>query len=359
MPDMNNKITKMQIEQRYKEMNLKLSSVEVGDGYEILITEHGGRIFGPFNKDGESVLWVNGVFEDAEKFAKFIEERQWNLGGDRLWIAPELELFCTAPEKFDESYTVQGSMDPGYYKMETEGRKVVLKDQATMEVLAGEGTKSYALKRTIRPAADPLKYVQGISTEKLSFAGYFQDIELKDTAPEKEMYLEPWILTQINPGGKVLVPYLGDFEFVDYYNPVDEKCQKVKENYVELTITGDRKYKTAYRAANTFGRMGYVNRTSDGQLYLMIRNYYNDPSFPYSNGPWKDPEDRGCSMYFYNDDGSVGGFAEFENSCTPIGLDSDLNASVSTTALWFYFGEAEELEKVIRILLGINYKISI
>lgn len=356
---MNNKVTKKQIEQRYKEMNLNLTSVKVGEDYEILVTEHGGRIFGPFREDGESVLWVNGVFHDAEKFAEFVKDRQWNLGGDRLWIAPELELFCTAPEKFDESYTVQGEMDPGNYEMKQDERGVYLDNSATMEVLAGEGTKSYELKRTIRPAADPLKYMKNVSFDTLSYAGYFQDIELKDTAPDKKMYLEPWILTQINPGGKVLVPYLGNFEFVDYYIPVDENCQKVHDNYVELTITGDRKYKTAYRAANTFGRMGYVNRTSDGQLYLMIRNYYNEPSAPYSNGPWKDPDDRGCSMYFYNDDGSVGGFAEFENSCTPIGLDSNLSTSVSTTSLWFYFGTEEELEKVIQILLGINYKISI
>lgn len=355
---MDNRITKQQILDRYAEQGLRLSCIPIGDGYEILVTEYGGRIFGPFGPDGESVLWVNGVFKDREQFAEFVRKRNWNLGGDRLWFEPELDFFCTSPETFDESYTVPGPMDPGHYQMEEGQEGVGLVNKARVTLPSDGSEKCYEVSRTIRPAENPLAYLRG-SQFDVKYCGYFQDIDLKDIPSENGLRTEPWLLTQINPGGRVLVPYLGDFEFVDYYEPVDENCQKVYGNYAELNITGQRKYKTAYRAANTFGRMAYVNRTASGQLYLMIRNYYNDPSLPYSSGPWREPEDRGCSMYFYNDGGSEGGYGEFENSCMPAGPELRDGTSHSSTALWFFFGQAEELEKVIRTLLGISYKIEI
>lgn len=355
---MDNQITKQQILDRYQEQGLRLACVPLDNGYEILVTEYGGRIFGPFGPDGVSTLWVNSVFQDSGRFADFVRERKWNLGGDRLWFGPELDFFCTSPEAFDESYTVPGPMDPGHYKMESDLSRVHLMNHADVTLPSDKSTKSYEVFRTIRPAANPLRYLRQTSFD-VQYCGYFQDIDLKNLDSQEDWYTEPWILTQINPGGKVLVPYLGNFEFVDYYEPVDEHCQKVHENYVELNITGDRKYKTAYRCASTFGRMAYVNRTASGSLYLMIRNYYNDPSLSYCMGPWKEPLNRGCSTYFYNDGGSEGGFGEFENSCMPAGADMDFRTSHSTTALWFFFGTAPELEKVIYALLGITYKITI
>lgn len=355
---MDNQITKQQILDRCREQGLRLACLPLGSGYEILVTEYGGRIFGPFGPDGVSVLWVNRAFGDATLFADFVRDRKWNLGGDRLWFGPELDLFCTSPEAFDASYTVPAPMDPGHYFMEAETPCIRLLNRADVTLPSDGSVISYEVRRAIRPAANPLKDLRGARFD-IQYCGYFQDIDLKDIAPEKEWYTEPWILTQINPGGKVLVPYLGDFEFVDYYEPVDEYCQKVHEGYAELSITGDRKYKTAYRSASTFGRMAYVNRTASGSLYLIIRNYYNDPSLPYCMGPWKEPGNRGCSTYFYNDGGSEGGFGEFENSCTPAGYDPELHRSHSTTSLWFFFGAQTELEKVIRALLGITYKITI
>ena len=354
---MNNKITCKDIVNRLEEHHMAYDIVTLENGFQIIVTEYGGRIFGPFDKDGISVLWVNEVFSDCSKFNDFMEKEEWNLGGDRLWIAPELEFFCTEPSKFDETYTVQRNMDPGYYRIEMMDEGVCLQNEAEVEILGDGNTKMYSCERRISSAKNPLEYVSSIDKDKVKYCGYVQDILLKDKKKNQKMYLEPWILTQINPGGKVIVPYLGTFDFVDYYEPVDETCQKIFDGYAELNITGKRKYKTAYRSANTFGRMGYVNRTPGGDWYLMIRNYYNDPSIPYCSEPWKNLGDKGCSMYFYNDDGSTGGFAEFENSCATIGMDANRDCSYSTTSLWFFMGEKEELEKIIKVLLGVSYKI--
>ncbi len=73
------------------------------------------------------------------------------------------------------------------------------------------------------------------------------------------MYLEPWILSQLNLGGRILVPIIGEFDFVDYYDPITDDYQIVHDGFVELKSTGDRKYKVAYKAIKTIGRVAYVN----------------------------------------------------------------------------------------------------
>ena len=49
-----------------------------------------------------------------------------------------------------------------------------------------------------------LPYNETVSYTHL--AGYEQMVTLEDKSPEKEMYLEPWFVTQINPNGEIIVP---------------------------------------------------------------------------------------------------------------------------------------------------------
>lgn len=209
------------------------------------------------------------------------------------------------------------------------------------------------MKRRYASALNPLRYISELKHLKIDYCGYVQDIELKDDTISTKMYLEPWILTQINPLGKCVTPFFGTFDFVDYYDPVDD-LQKIHDGYVELEITGARKYKVGYRSAQTFGRMAYVKELGEG-VQLMVRNYYNDPSIPYCAEPWGDLGNRGCSAFYYNDNGSNGGFAEFENSCATIGLDAQRSHSCSTTSLWFFFGSQKDIGKVMKYLLGVEY----
>lgn len=130
--------------------------------------------------------------------------------------------------------------------------------------------------------------------------------------------------------------------------------QSVHDGYAELNANGALKYKFGYRSAQTFGRMAYLKPYDTG-WQLMIRNYYNDPSMPYCAEPFGELGNRGCSMYFYNDRGGKGGFAEFENSGTPIDSHSENGKTVSTSSTWFFFGDQENISKVITNLMGIHY----
>ncbi len=352
---MNNHITFNQTIKMLQSQNIPFEILQLNEKWKAILTQYGGRLLGPFEgDDAESVLWTNEAMKSEESFREFVEKRTWGLGGERFWVNPELRFFCDAPELFDETYTVQEALDPGHYALEKKADGVHLSMDVSLKDLNNGNEKRFSVHRRYATAANPLKYIKSCADLKVDYCGYVQDIDLKDGMPETKMYLEPWTVTQVNPDGKFVTPFFGEFDFVDYYTPVEE-MQKVCDGYAELTVTGDRKYKVCYRSAQTFGRMAFVKPWGD-DWHLMVRNYYNDPSIPYCSEPWGDLGNRGCSTYYYNDDLSNGGFAEFEQGGATIGLDSERSESHNTSSLWFFFGSQQDIGKIMKTLLGINYK---
>ena len=115
---MNYGVTLREAKQRLGENGLKYGVLPVGGGLCMLAVERGARLLGPFEgEEGQSILWMNGAWKDAREFARFIEDGKYDLGGERLWIAPEFAFFTREKERFDETYVVQREMDPGCYRM--------------------------------------------------------------------------------------------------------------------------------------------------------------------------------------------------------------------------------------------------
>ncbi len=352
---MNNHITFAQAVKMLQSQNIEYRVLKLGEKWKAIITQYGGRLLGPFEADeAESVLWTTPAMKSEQDFAAFVDARSWNLGGERFWINPELRFFCEAPQLFDETYTVQTQLDPGCYAISDKNGSVSLAQDVELTDLNNGAHKKLSIQRRYMPAMNPLSYVKSLKDIRVDYCGYVQDIEIADLSPETKMYLEPWTVDQVNPEGRFVTPFFGEFDFVDYYEPVEE-MQKVCDGYAELKVTGDRKYKVCYRSAQTFGRMAFVKRWGDG-WHLMVRNYYNDPSIPYCSEPWGDLGNRGCSTYYYNDHGPTGGFAEFEHGGATIGLDAERDHSHSTSSLWFFFGSQQDIGRIMKTLLGIDYK---
>jgi len=132
----------------------------------------------------------------------------------------------------------------------------------------------------------------------------------------------------------------------------------VHETFAELEADGYNRYKLAFFAVNTTGRSVYVNRNENG-LYMIYKQYYNDPTNPYCCDPADRPGDSGCSLFIYNDNGDNGAYAEFENSGLTIGKDAVRKKATSTMSHIFFTGEKAELEQLIYLLLGVRYSITI
>lgn len=90
------------------------------DGTRILILPYGGRILGVFAPGSdENFLWTNSALDSAETARAYYASNDWqNSGGDRTWLAPELDFFFPKFPDIDiAGYWQPRGLDPGNYEL--------------------------------------------------------------------------------------------------------------------------------------------------------------------------------------------------------------------------------------------------
>ncbi len=346
-------LTSNQVCERLEENNLGFYITALSNNYTIIVTQYGGRILGPFKGDSESCCWINPVFQDRTKFKQFVSDRSWNIGGDRIWLEPELQFNVPAPSDFWNSYTVPGNLDPGHYTLEQdENRNPVLKQEMELSIFR-ESVKKKRLhiERTISSASHPVPHID------VDFCGYHHDIILQEHENDG-IIAEAWNLLQIKPKGSIYIPTTHTAEFVDYYEPITPEYHSVTADFVTLKIDAKLRYKVGYSPLSTLGRSGYVSRYKNTH-YLMIRNYFNDPAGMYPEPYIENSLKTGASLHIYNDDGKMGDFAEHECSCLPIGGNTGRGKSHNRISTLFFWGEDHVIQEIAKLFLGIDVKMPV
>ena len=75
--------------QSLQENGIPYERLDIGGGWEILVSQHGGHVYGPFREDcPEGIFWYPKDIEDPQKLRELVHARKWNTGGDRVWISP-------------------------------------------------------------------------------------------------------------------------------------------------------------------------------------------------------------------------------------------------------------------------------
>jgi hypothetical protein len=302
---MNSKITYHQILARLEENNLSYGELTLQNDVSIIISRRGGRIFGPFlSRESESIFWTNEAFAQTGRFKEFLSSGSWNIGGDRIWIAPEIQYHVPDRSDFWGSVFWPEQVDPGRYLLDQPepGQWCLTQDMTLQAYNLASGQKELYLERLIRQVDDPLRNVGDYPdlVNGVLFAGYEQVVTLSEPRRD-DIVSEAWSLTQLNPGGMLVIPASPRVEYTDYYEPVDGSLQTIHPDHVRLQITGDRQYKVGYKSAHVFGRLAYYNHLDDSRAYLIVRNFFNNPSMPYAEEPDHSPGCRGHSIHVYND----------------------------------------------------------
>jgi hypothetical protein len=354
-----NKITYRQVVARLEENGLPFAEIALQNDVTIVLSQHGGRIFGPFlSKEGESLFWTNEAFAQRGMFKEFLDSGNWNIGGDRIWIAPEIQYHVPDRNDFWGSVFWPEQVDPGTYTLQqlAPDNWRLSQDIVLQAYNLASGRKDLHLERLIRPVEDPLRNTTAYPDllGRVLFAGYEQVVTLAERERD-EIVSEAWSLTQLNPGGLLVIPASPLVEFTDYYQPIDGGLQIIYPNHVRLKITGNRQYKVGYKAAHVFGRLAYLNHLDDGRAYLIVRNFFNNPSAPYAEEPDHTPGCRGHSIHVYNDDGQAGGFGELECNAQTIGGETGRSSSTDQLVLWLYVGASEQVKEIGLHLLGIEF----
>jgi hypothetical protein len=150
------------------------------DGAAALVTQRGARVLGLFPApDAENLFWTNPTLLDAERFRGFLAAGDWNLGGDRFWIAPELHYNVRDRFRFNEKYALPPAVDPGQYSMTVQSETVTFRQHLTLTAYnqAG-GTIQLEIERTLCPTRNPLHTLRAAADlmAGVRYSGYEQTV---------------------------------------------------------------------------------------------------------------------------------------------------------------------------------------
>ena len=336
----------------YCGMNCEI--LEVGDGWKVIVSEHGGHVFGPFSDScPEGIFWIPDAVKDKDRYKELIDNRIWNIGGDRVWIAPEIQFNIRDRSRFRETLDTPKTIDPGSYRMSREGNSVRLSMSLDLESHnTVEGSAHIDFNRMIHYASNPLRKLPAYPElmEGLSYCGLEEVIDLKIFS-KQDVLAESWDLLQIRPKGTLFIPMYEPLRGTDHYEPAGDH-ETVVENGICLRITGDSRYKIAYRSAVMTGRFGYLADSETDSSVLIIICYPNNPSAMYAEEPPLIEGDTGYSIHVYNDDGNSGGFAEMECNMLTVGNPTGIHHAADRLTKWIFTGETERLKRAAQILLG-------
>lgn len=341
------------LEQRNESYRL----LPVGDGRKMLVWEGGGRFFGPFTDDDSTgVLWTPEALSSPAAFDAFRAAGGWNYGGDRFWVAPEFPFFTKQRARFNESYTVQPTLDPGDCRFaDAPAGELLLEAALEADLYESEYThKRFSVRRRLYADRNPLLESRRCAAlmQDVSYCGFTQALHLQDLSMQAPMELEIWNLCQVRAGGVFVVPYLGSAaEYVDYYAPSEGKVLHLHSGYAAVRVRSEAEHKLGFKSYQTFGRVGYFLPAADGAWDLLIRNYRNDPSDRCIKEPSDRPGENGCSLFIYMNDTRGDGFAELETSGPTFGLGGRDSSSLALN-YWFFHGPLHRLRGISEALLG-------
>ncbi|QGQ99696.1 hypothetical protein EHS13_34965 [Paenibacillus psychroresistens] len=156
---------KKTVKQMLEALNEKFAVIGSLDAGQMVILERGSRVIelkAP-NHD-ESAFWTN---------LSAIAEEQWNVGGDRTWISPELDYFIDASGEYD----IPKQLDPGSYWMGDASDSDKTTTQQAFMVRNSRTNQNIHLKmhKQYSPIPNPMK--RNFSTESselldISYVGY-------------------------------------------------------------------------------------------------------------------------------------------------------------------------------------------
>lgn len=343
------------------EINARLQSgqvrthlLPVGPEAHVLVSEHGARVYGPFFSDGPSLNWTPEAFSDQHDFADLYASRGWNVGGERIWIGPEIAFMVPDRSDYWGSYSMPPDIDPGHNTLTVDGRAVHVRRRLTFKSYAPPvGRLTLDMGIAVTAAADPLRHVRDIRPHNtVRFAGYRTDVTLSHSEGAVVPF-ESWNLNQVHGGGTALIPAVRSAQVTDYYEPVGSMLQRI-DGGLAVALPGDRRFKIGISATQVYGRLGHLSTSADGHSALVVRHSPVDPSAEYAEEPDFAPGLRGDALHLYDDDGGLGGFAELESRGIPRGGADSRVAGTDRFTTWVYQGPHEHIAPIAQALLGIQ-----
>ena len=331
---------------------------QTGDGTRVLILPYGGRVLGVFaSGSDENFLWTNSVLNSVESARAYYASDDWqNSGGDRTWLAPELDFFFPKFPDIDiAGYWQPRGLDPGNYALTKTDQEVKLTNRLSIDAFRSRKRVELEITKSIAAAPNPLRYDAQARSGAVEYAGHtlLTSLKILNAGPDAVPLVGLWSLTQMPHQGELFVPTYSKTEPRVYFGLVDTPADEVAVNdrLVRFKMRAAGEHKIGIRAAVTTGRIGYIYPTENRHA-LVVRNFSVNPSGEYADVPWTEPEDRGYSTQACSVNSRWGMFSEMEYHVPAIGGSTGLRHVEDRSQLWAFRGSREDIIKIARALLS-------
>ncbi|MEN6536255.1 MAG: DUF6786 family protein [Bryobacteraceae bacterium] len=327
--------------------------VEMPGGTRVLLLPYGGRVLGLFGAgDDENYYWTNPALATSLSADVFYASADWhNSGGDRTWLAPELDLFFPKyPDISSSGYFQPRQLDPGRYVIEHRNGTVRMVNRLSVALYRAKTNAELEIRKWVTPAANPLRHEKN---ERLltvaNYAGYTQHTAIAMLGGDAT-HIGLWNLIQMPHHGEMIIPFYVKTEPRVYFGTIAAHDLRLSDRAIYWRMTAQGEQKIGVRATVATGRVGYRYGSGDSST-LIIRNFVVDPSGEYIDVPWDDAEDAGYSVQACNVSSRWGEFSELEYHVPAIGRGSGRMKCEDVSQVWGFRGPSDVIDQVMATLL--------
>jgi hypothetical protein len=329
---------------------------ESGDGTRVLLLPHGGRVLGLFaSESDENFYWTNTALRSVETARRLFEGGDWqNSGGDRTWLAPEIDIFFPQYPNLDMStYLQPRALDPGSYVIEERAGFRALVNRLSLTLSRSKRRIDLEIAKWVGPAPNPLRHESLWHTSAgVRYAGYTQHTRLERLGGDPLNGEDPvglWNLIQMPHGGELVVPTYSRSEPKIYMGAIGPDDLRVSPRAVRYRMWAQGEHKIGVRAVALTGRAGYLWGGGD-EASLIIRNFLVNPSGEYVDVPWTEERNFGFALQACNVNSKWGEFSELEYHVPAMG--AGISSMEDTSQVWAYRGPEAEIRRIAETLLG-------
>jgi len=330
--------------------------LQTADGSRLVILPYGARVLALLPPDdGESFYWTNPALGSAESARAVFASPGWhNTGGDRTWLAPELDTFY--PDARLDRYVQPRALDMSDYAVERIAGGIALSRRMTLHLARPDRDVELHLAKWLGPALHPLRHEADLAgvLRGVRYAGYTQrtTLELTGRSAGGAASLGIWNLIQLPPGGRLLVPTYARAQPRHFFGDIAAEHFAIEDRLLRLAVEFPKSHKIGLRAAIVAGRAGYAFPRGDSWS-LVIRNFFVNPSGQYVDVPKSDPHDLGYALQVCRvDEPEFGSFFELEYHAPALGDPPDPRRSDDVSAVWAFRGSRQAIETIAQRLLG-------
>ncbi len=327
----------------------------VSDGSRLLILPYGGRVLGLFAPGSEAnFYWTHPALESAASAAEFYAGETWhNSGGDRTWLAPEVDFFFPDYPKTDP-YRQPRQLDPGQWQAAADEGELRWTNRLTCRLSRSGAEVEMEIGKSVGPALNPLRHEPGLAhLGGVEYAGYTlrTSLDLLGAEGPQRGPVGLWNLIQMPHGGEMLIPTYFCSRPKVLFGTVNAEDLELEDRLVRYRMRAAGEQKIAIRAVAAAGRIGYRYPAGRERWSLVVRNVVVNPSGLYADAPWSDPEDLGYAIQACNVHSGLGSFSELEYHAPAIGAGTGCTHCEDIAQTWAFRGTRAEIDEILGYLL--------